>query len=96
LGAVVVEISSQSGSLITTRLANEQDEMVWLFQVQSITPQAKGCHKLLRQATTLVESAQDIIFCCYNSLQQILTAVSQTNTPQAHQMPCELLRDTSY
>jgi len=62
LGNVVVEASSQSGSLITARLANEQGREVMAIPGSIHAPQSKGSHKLLRQCATLVELAQDIIF----------------------------------
>lgn len=61
LGVVVVEAAKRSGSLITARLALEQNREVFAIPGSPLDPRAEGGNSLIQQGAKLVLSAADII-----------------------------------
>lgn len=61
LGVVVVEAAKRSGSLITARLALEQDREVFAVPGSPLDPRAEGANHLIQQGARLVTSAGDVI-----------------------------------
>ncbi|MAN77966.1 DNA-processing protein DprA [Pelagibacterium flavum] len=61
LGVVIVEAAKRSGSLITARLALEQDREVFAVPGSPLDPRAEGGNHLIQQGAKLVTGARDII-----------------------------------
>jgi len=61
LGTVVVEAAKRSGSLITARLALEQNRDVFAVPGSPLDPRAEGGNLLIQQGAKLITSAADII-----------------------------------
>ena len=60
LGSLVVESALRSGFLITARLAMEQGRSVFALPGPVDNRNSQGCHKLLREGASLVESPQEL------------------------------------
>ena len=61
LGTLVVEAALRSGALITAREAAEAGREVFAVPGSIHNPMARGCHRVLRDGASLVESAGEVI-----------------------------------
>jgi DNA processing protein len=60
-GVVIVEAAQKSGSLITARMALEQDREVFAVPGHPLDPRASGTNGLIRSGAHLVTCADDIV-----------------------------------
>src|SRR4029077_15059428 len=61
LGVVIVEAAEKSGSLITARMALEQDRQVFAVPGSPLTGKTRGSNRLLREGARLVECVEDVM-----------------------------------
>jgi len=61
LGTVVIEAAERSGALITARLAAEVGREVFALPGSIHNPMARGCHRLIREGASLVETPAEVL-----------------------------------
>jgi DNA processing protein len=61
LGVVIVEAAEKSGSLITARMALEQNRQVFAVPGSPLTGKTRGSNRLLKDGAKLVECVEDVI-----------------------------------
>lgn len=81
-GLIVVEAGLASGSLLTARSALEQGREVFAVPGAVRNPQARGCHALLREGATLVESVEDVLAGLPRHVLQSVPAAATAGCPE--------------
>ena len=61
LGVVIVEAAEKSGSLITARMALEQNRQVFAVPGSPLSGKTRGSNRMLREGAVLVECVEDVI-----------------------------------
>jgi len=61
LGVVIVEAAEKSGSLITARMALEQNRQVFAVPGSPLTGRTRGSNRLLKEGARLVDCVEDVL-----------------------------------
>ncbi len=86
-GIVVVEAAPQSGSLITARMALEQNREVFSVPGSAQDPRARGTNDLIRQGAILTEQASDVLN-VINPQWQVQSPPLPPDAPPVPELPC--------
>ncbi len=96
-GIIVIEAAKRSGSLITARMALEQNREVFAVPGSPLDPRAKGTNELIRQGAHLADSAEEIIQILNEQFMSPLSEpepfeIKQQNKPQPNQVEIDSAR----
>lgn len=87
LGVLVVEAAHRSGSLITARLALEQNREVYAVPGPALDAHCLGCQDLVRQGAHAVFSAEDVLRDLAEQLRPF--GISEGSVPAGEEGPLE-------
>lgn len=87
LGVLVVEAAARSGALITARLAGEAGREVFALPGSIDNPQARGCHRLLRDGAALVETPEEIVDALAPAVRALAAQLKGELVPAAARAP---------
>ena len=92
-GAVIVEATSRSGSLITARMAAEQGREVLAVPGSIFSPGSEGTHRLVQYGAKLVHDADDVLHELPRDVIATLRAAPSEATPPRNPLLELLSRD---
>lgn len=72
LGVIIVEAADRSGTLITARLATEQNREVMVVPGSALSSQYAGSHALIQQGAALVLNVSDVLGCLSAELSEAI------------------------
>lgn len=71
MGTVIVEAAKKSGTLITARLAMEQNREVMVLPGSAVSYQYEGSHQLIKNGAALLTSTDDVLFILKDQLDRV-------------------------
>lgn len=83
---VVIETDAKGGSMITARMAGEQGRHVFAVPGRIDQASSRGCHQLIREGATLLNSVDDILE-ELSYLEQMVNRLENPNSKSATSMP---------
>jgi DNA processing protein len=86
LGTVIVEASEYSGSLITARLAMEQNRELFAIPGNLTSPQSFGPNFLIKQGAKLVQSWRDVVEELPSGLRQAIFSREDAQAPPSPEL----------
>lgn len=78
LGTIVIEAAERSGALITARLAGEQGREVFALPGLVTAPNARGCHRLIKDGAHLIQDPEDVLEELGPMVEEVVLSPEQT------------------
>ena len=91
LGVVIVEAAERSGTLITARLAVEQNRQLMVVPGSVLSPHYAGSHRLMQQGAAVITTVDDILHALALPLSTAATQAKQSDFPKADEIPTKLI-----
>lgn len=81
-GVIIIEAAEKSGTLVTARLAMEQNREVMVVPGSALSAQYQGSHRLIQQGAALVTCVSDVLSVLAEPLKANLEIAKQKNEIQ--------------